>query len=181
MTEETVLINAARNGDLKAFEEIVEKHQRVVASTIISIIGKCPEAEDIGQETFIRFYNSLSRFRGESKIVTYLVKIAVNLSINELRRRKSWNLLFVPNEIETNLSLFNDMSEENQLKELVNNALQKLEPKLRSVIVLRLVDGFSTKETANILKIPVGTVLSRLSRAQQKLKKILSPVIKELK
>ena len=181
MTEETVAINAVRNGDLKAFEEIVKKHQKVVASTIISIIGKCPEAEDIGQETFIRFYNSLDKFRGESKIVTYLVKIAVNLSINELRRSKSRDLLFVPVEIEKSPGSFNDISEENQLNELVNSALQKLEPKFRSVIVLRLVDGFSTEETANILKIPVGTVLSRLSRAQQRLKKILSPVIEELK
>jgi len=65
-----------------------------------------------------------------------------------------------------------------EIKELINNALQSLQPKYRSVIVLRMMEGYTTKETAKILNLPIGTVLSRLSRAQDKLKEILEPIIK---
>jgi RNA polymerase sigma-70 factor (ECF subfamily) len=64
------------------------------------------------------------------------------------------------------------------MSELIQRGLQKLPAKLRSVIVLRLIDGYSTEETAKILNLPVGTVLSRLARAQMKLKKILTPLVK---
>ncbi|MEW5843542.1 MAG: sigma-70 family RNA polymerase sigma factor [Bacteroidota bacterium] len=181
MPEELLLLSAARAGDLKAFEEIIKYHEKVVASTIKGMIGDCPEAEDIGQETFIRFYNSLDRFRGESKIITYLVKIATNLSLNEIRRRKSLKQRLVDDDFEQGIDYLGEVVEKEQIGEIIRNAIQKLEPKFRSVIVLRLIDGLSTEETSNILGIPIGTVLSRLSRAQIMLKKKLSPLIEELK
>jgi RNA polymerase sigma-70 factor (ECF subfamily) len=151
-----------------------------VAATVIGMLGHTTEAEDVGQETFVRFYQSLHRFRGESSIGTYLTRIAINLSLNEIRKRKrSRNLFFTKGEntIE-NVPDTHDLKDQKETKTLVQQGLQKLPPKFRSVIVLRLIDGYSTEETAQILNLPVGTVLSRLARAQMKLKEILTPVFK---
>lgn len=174
------LINAVRGGDTDAFKELVKRYESSVAQTVIGMLGQCPEAEDVGQETFIRFYRGLKHFRGDSSIETYLTRIAINLSLNELKRRRRKKLFF-PTSAEALEDLPNENSDlpEGETKELVHRAIQKLEPKFRSVIVLRLMEGYSTEETAKILKIPVGTVLSRLARAQKKLKEWLQPYFGE--
>ena len=149
-----------------------------MAATVIGMLGYGPEAEDIGQETFIRFYQSLNKFRGESSIGTYLTRIAINLSLNELRRRKRRRKYFA-SQLKGRIEDIPDvraMRDERQIQEIVRMGIQKLEPKFKTVIVLRLIDGYSTQETAEILKIPVGTVLSRLARAQMKLRDILKPL-----
>jgi RNA polymerase sigma-70 factor (ECF subfamily) len=142
------------------------------------MIGKTLETEDIGQETFIRFYKNLKNFRGDSGVGTYLTRIAINLSLNEIKRRKRKNVLFVIHDNE-NIEMAENTNEPGmkEEKDLVHKAIQNLAPKFRSVIVLRIIEGYSTQETANLLKIPVGTVLSRLTRAQKKLKEILSPLM----
>lgn len=181
MTEENLtderLIAAARQGDNEAFKELVRRHESRVAATVIGMLGKCPEAEDVGQETFIRFYKNLKKFRGESSIGTYLTRIAINLSLNELKRRRRRATLFFQRPIEEIYDIPDAKanSELNEEKEIVQQALQKLESRFRSVVVLRLIDGYSTEETARILDVPIGTVLSRLSRAQKKLKELLTP------
>lgn len=178
--DEQELITKARNGDSEAFKEIVIKYESRVAATVIGMLGHTTEAEDVGQETFVRLYRALHRFRGESSIGTYLTRIAINLSLNEIRRRKRLrNLFFSKNEnaIE-NVPDAHDRKDQKETYTLVHLGLQKLPPKFRAVIVLRLIDGYSTEETAKILDLPVGTVLSRLARAQKKLKEILTPVFK---
>lgn len=141
------------------------------------MLGHCAEAEDIGQETFILFFKSLDKFRGDASIGTYLTRIAINLSLNELRRRKRQRkFLFSKSDDKIeNMPDTNDTNKQNDIKEIVHLGIQKLKPKFRTVIVLRLIDGYSTQETAQILKLPLGTVLSRLARAQMKLKEILKP------
>jgi len=172
------LIVSARNGDSDAFKEIVKKYESRVAATVIGMLGHCTEAEDIGQETFVRLYKSLDRFRGESSLGTYLIRIAINLSLNEIRRRGLHRKIFFTNSEEKigKIADSHNGSEQKEMSELIHSGLQKLPAKFRSVIVLRLIDGYSTKETAKILNLPVGTVLSRLSRGQMKLKKILTPL-----
>ncbi len=178
MTDEQ-LIQATLQGDEKAFRELVKRHESRVASTVIGMLGACPEAEDVGQETFIRFYNKLKNFRGESSVGTYLTRIAINLSLNELKRRKRRSLIFLRKLSKEDLDIPHEASrsELDDRSEIVQQAIQQLEPKFRSVIVLRLIDGYSTAETAEILELPIGTVLSRLARAQQKLKQILTPYL----
>lgn len=180
MTDEK-LIQAFRTGSENAFTELVRRYESRVAATVIGMLGKCPEAEDVGQETFIRFYNGLKKFRGDSSVGTYLTRIAINLSLNELKRRKRKRMLFLQRPPEDKIDISNTETQNTYTgeKEIIQSALQKLEPKFRSVIVLRLMDGYSVKETAEILNIPTGTVLSRLSRAQMKLKNILSPYFGE--
>jgi RNA polymerase sigma-70 factor (ECF subfamily) len=149
-----------------------------VAATVIGMLGHYPEAEDVGQETFIRLYQSLDKFRGESSVGTYLTRIAINLSLNELKRRQKRRRRFSSRD-EEGMENFPDKNERRQrkeLKDIVHTGIQKLDPKYRTVIILRLIDGYSTQETAQVLKLPVGTVLSRLARAQMKLKEILTPL-----
>ncbi|RMH54101.1 MAG: sigma-70 family RNA polymerase sigma factor, partial [Bacteroidetes bacterium] len=82
------LVARARQGDEQAFRNLVERYESTVAATVIGMLGAGPEAEDVGQETFIRFYRALHQFRGEAAVGTYLTRIAINLSLNALKRRR---------------------------------------------------------------------------------------------
>jgi RNA polymerase sigma-70 factor (ECF subfamily) len=177
------LIQASKEGDEQAFRELIKRYESRVAATVIGMLGNSPEAEDVGQETFIRFYNHLDKFRGDASVGTYLARIAINLSLNELKRRKRKSMIFFRKLSDEDFDIPDETNviEIDDNKEMVKDAIQKLEPRFRSVIVLRLIDGYSTAETAEILNLPTGTVLSRLARAQKKLKEILSPHRRGLK
>ncbi len=142
---EKKLLNKARNGDHSAFKEIVQKNETRVAATVIGMLGHCTEAEDIGQETFIRFYKSLDKFRGESSISTFLTRIAINLSLNEIKRRQRRRKQISENSEEGIDNVPENLVTKNtgETKEIVHLAIRKLEPKFRSVLVLRLILGYT--------------------------------------
>ena len=174
--EEQDLVNASLKGDKSAFGEIVRRYQKMVARTVKGMLGDTVYSEDIGQEVFVKLYYSLSDFRGEAKLSTYIQKIAVNLTLNEIKRRKRFFSTFShagDEKIHEIDIADHDNEERRDAKELVNKALQGLEPKFRVILTMRMLQGYSTKETAEILGLPMGTVLSRLSRAQDQIKKIL--------
>ena len=174
--EESQLVKAALDGDKSAFGEIVTRYQKMVARTVKSMLGDSVFAEDIGQEVFIKLYYSLSEFRGEAKLSTYIQKIAVNLTLNEIKRRKRFFSMFSQkgnNEMYEFEIADHDTAERKEASELVNKALLAMDPKFRVIVMMRMLQGYSTKETAEILDLPLGTVLSRLSRAQEQLKNIL--------
>ncbi|OQX87238.1 hypothetical protein B6D60_04315 [candidate division KSB1 bacterium 4484_87] len=175
-----ILLEKIRDGDERAFRELIKKYESQVASIVMRMLGNTPEAEDVGQETFIRFFQSIDKFRGDSTVATYLTRIAMNLSLNELKRRKRRTFFSLNDEnIEINIPDEDRSTENRETEELVEKALEKLEPKFRAVIVLRLLEGYSTAETAEILALPIGTVLSRLARGQKKLKKIFEQYLGE--
>lgn len=169
------LARAAASGDTAAFEELVRKLEPRVAATVIGMLGRTPEAEDIGQETFIRFYKSLKDFRGECSVASYVTRIAINLSLNELKRKKreTNKVVTLDTEIAETAATTENATDAFENQELLQKALDELEPDYRTIVVLRLVEGYSVRETAEILKIPEGTVMSRLSRAQFKLKEVI--------
>lgn len=176
MHSDVELVSKARSGDLGAFKELVIRHEGKVAGVVRSMLGPTAEAEDVGQEVFIRFYGALSKFRGEAAVSTYLTRIAINLSLNELKKRKRSSSLIRPEEHGAHVAAGDDRRD---LKEMIDVELDRLDPEFRAVVTLRLIEGYSTEETADILSIPLGTVLSRLARAQQKLRKGLSAHLKE--
>jgi len=137
------------------------------------MLGRCDEVDEIGQQVFIRFYEALPKFRGDSSVKTYLTRIAINLSLNELKRRKRRFTLFRP--VEDAAEIRSNDAEPHSDMALIEQALARLSPDARDVVVLRLVNGYSTEETAEMLAIPVGTVLSRLSIARKKLRDWLAP------
>lgn len=174
--DESELIRSSVEGDKNAFGELVNRYQKMVARTVKGMLGDSVYAEDIGQEVFIKLYNSLTDFRGESKLSTYIQKIAVNLTLNEIKRRKRFFSMFIQtgdDEIHELEIADNGYEEKKEAKEIVQKALMSLEPKYRIVVTMRMLQGYSTKETAEILDLPIGTVLSRLSRAQDQLRNIL--------
>ncbi|HVN58790.1 MAG TPA: RNA polymerase sigma factor [Bacteroidales bacterium] len=170
------LVEASLKGDKTAFGEIVNRYRKMVARTVKGMLGDTVFAEDIGQEVFIKLYYSLSEFRGEAKLSTYIQRIAVNLTLNEIKRRKRFYSTFSQagnNEMHEYEIPDSDDEDRKDARELVNRALQGMEPKFRVILTMRMLQGYSTKETAEILNLPLGTVLSRLSRAQEQIRKIL--------
>jgi len=175
-TAENELVRASVSGDKNAFAEIVARHRKMVARTVKGMLGDSVYAEDIGQEVFIKLYYSLPEFRGEAKLSTYIQKIAVNLTLTEIKRRKRFFSMFSQkgnDELYEVEIADHDTVERREASEIVNKALMSLDPKFRIVVTMRMLNGYSTKETADILELPLGTVLSRLSRAQEQLKTIL--------
>jgi RNA polymerase sigma-70 factor, ECF subfamily len=173
---ETELVKASLEGDKKAFGEIVTRYQKMVARTVKGMLGDSVFAEDIGQEVFIKLYYSLPEFRGEAKLSTYIQKIAVNLTLNEIKRRKRFFSMFSQkgnNEMFEFEVADSDNEERKEASEIVNKALMAMDPRFRIIATMRMLQGYSTKETAEILDLPIGTVLSRLSRAQDQLRNIL--------
>lgn len=169
------LLAKSKRGDMAAFKMLVQRYEGQVAGVIRPIVGNVPEAEDIGQEVFIRFYNSLNKFRGDSKLSTYLIRIAINLALNELKRKKRTSSRYSTLDMAEALKGADDMLD---LKEHLQYAFDALEPDFKAVATQRLIEGYSTEETAGMLEIPLGTALSRLARAQHKLRLSLSKKLK---
>jgi RNA polymerase sigma-70 factor (ECF subfamily) len=176
------LLAKARDGNQWAFRRLVERYEDQVAATVVGMLGRGPEADDVGQETFIRFYERMDQFRGEASLGTYLTRIAINQSLKALRRRKRWYERFLSRDdqetfVDEPAADGGDAAEKSERTELVHAALQELAEHHRSVVVLRLLKGYSTKETAELLDVPEGTVMSRLHRATNRLEDLLGPLI----
>ena len=172
------LTRRARDGDDEAFRMLVERYESLVAATAVGMLGPGPDAEDVGQETFIRFHAALDRFRGESALGTYLTRIAINLSLNasKSRQRSRWRFWSLDSDEDPAPAPATDgaaLRDRADTRAEVQEALQQLRPDHRAVVVLRMIQEYSTRETAEALNIPEGTVLSRLSRGMANLKRIL--------
>ncbi len=171
------LISAAQKGDQDAMRDIVNCYEGKVAATVIGMLGYGPEAEEVGQDVFVRFFRSIDRFRGDSALGTYLTRIAINQCLTVLQKRKRRQIFRFFNRDDDSPEMqipdHGLTQEQRDTQALVQKALQNLEPDFRAVVVLRMLEGYSTKETAELLDIPSGTVLSRLARGQKKLKVVL--------
>jgi RNA polymerase sigma-70 factor (ECF subfamily) len=164
------LIAEVRNGRTEAFRGLVERYEGQVAATVIGMLGQGAEVQDVGQEVFVRFYRSLEGFRGEAALGTYLTRIAMNLCYNEIGRRMKQRERAGGGEAALlGLVDVDDRTGSGPERSDIRQAILALDTKFRSVVVLRLVKGHTTEETAHILGVPMGTVLSRLSRAQKML------------
>lgn len=178
------LVARAREGDRMAFRELVQRYEGLVAATVIGMLGRGPEADDVGQRTFIRFYQALDQYRGEGGVAPYLTRIAVNLSLNAIDRRNRRRRRFTSRDAADRSFDEPAVDGEQDVRrfdetEMIRKAIEQLNPKHRSVVVLRLMNGYSTKETADLLGVPVGTVLSRLYRAQRSLQNLLGPYLED--
>ncbi|MEI6358480.1 MAG: RNA polymerase sigma factor [Verrucomicrobiota bacterium] len=180
--DERTLLDRARGGDAQACRTLVERYEPVVAATVIGMLGRGDDADDVGQETFIRFFNALGEFRGDASVKTYLQKIAMNLSLNALKRRQRVASRFV--SIDDDESGVPELAASTtgehraqEAKTIVDAALDQLPPKHRAVVVLRMIDGCSTREAAAALGVPEGTVLSRLARGMKQLQELLAPSV----
>jgi RNA polymerase sigma-70 factor (ECF subfamily) len=175
-SDDNLLVSWTIDGDQRAYSELVRRYEKMVAGTVKGMLGNVQQAEDVGQETFIRLYNSLSSFRGDSKLSTYIQRIAINLSLNELKRNKRFVSLFTRAKDANDATereipdISSESESDRDLKEILEKSIEALPAEFKTIVVLRLILGYSTKESAEVLELPIGTVLSRLSRAKEQLK-----------
>jgi RNA polymerase sigma-70 factor (ECF subfamily) len=153
-----------------------------VAATVVGMLGRGADADDVGQETFVRFFRALEGYRGDASLKTYLTRIAMNQSLRALKKRQRWRLRFFSSDegesdVLARIPDSKDELGERERREFVQSALQTLSPGHRSVVILRVLEGYDTRETADLLGIPPGTVMSRLARALEKLEDVLRPML----
>jgi len=175
------LLERARQGDQRAFTQLVRLHEGRVAATTMGMLGNAADAEDVAQEVFLRFHRSLHRFEGRSSVASYLTRIAINQSLERLKKRRRWLGIFTETEWERDERADPRPPEQHagEGDEWVHEQLLRLDPPHRAVVVMRIVNDCTVDETARALGIPPGTVMSRLSRALDKLRAGLAPGDKE--
>jgi len=176
------LLERCRRGDNRAFRLLVDRFQPRLMATAIGMVGPGQDSEEIVQETFVRFYRSLDRFEGRSSLGTYLTRITMNEALKVIRKQKPLRFrLLSRDDPDSPLEEPVDVPETQVLEkeeqaEQIRRAVQSLKPEFRNVVVLRFLNEYSTAECAKILEIPQGTVMSRLSRALEKLGPALQPL-----
>ena len=176
------LVDAARQGDASAFGVLVRRYQKRIYRLAVHLLRDAAEAEDVTQDTFVRAYGALDRFDGRSEPFTWMYRIAVNLSLNAIRSRKSNRKATTPDDprieallIEKRASLANPAaaSADRQLAMVLCDAIDGLSDTLRTTLVLVSVDGLSHAEAADVLGCPEGTVAWRVHEARKKLRAYL--------
>src|SRR5438874_7636504 len=191
-TEELALVDAARHGDVGAFEQLIKRYDRNVFRIAQHITQNREDAEDVVQDAFLKAYENLEQFQGNSKFYTWLVRIAVNESLMKLRRRKTSKTVSMDEDVETEEGSmpreFADWSPnpeqqygQSELSDILRKTIQGLPASFRTVFVLRDVEGLSTEETAEMLDLSIPAVKSRLLRARLQLRERLNKYFKKTK
>jgi RNA polymerase sigma-70 factor (ECF subfamily) len=178
------LITAFQNGDRDVYRILVERHQERIRNLLFSIFHDSNFIDDIAQEVFIKAYQALPNFRFEASFYTWLYRIAVNKSRDELRKKKlrrffSFETLDEGTNKELNMRL-SVPPEDRDTQELVALGLQTLPEKFRTAVVLKDIEGLSYEEIADVMQCELGTVKSRISRARAMLRKALKPLLEEV-
>ncbi len=186
------LVERARAGDALAFDGLVGLYMDKIYSYVARMVGDPSEAEDIAQETFVKAFRNIKSFRGASSFQTWLYRIASNLTIDAVRRRKRReNTVSLDAPVEGDAGQITRELEDGSLagpsgsletavlQRYVHRAIQELSPKLRAVVVLYELQGLSYEEIAEILRCPLGTVKSRLFNARMELKEKLRGILAE--
>jgi RNA polymerase sigma-70 factor (ECF subfamily) len=157
-----------------AFRELVERYQDRVFNTAFRVVGNSADASDVAQEVFFTLFRKLGEFQFSSRLFTWIYRITVNLAIDKRRRSSTLPpMLGEGGRAET-------ASDAEFIETRVHSAIQKLSPKLRSIVVLRYLEELSYEEIAVVLECSVGTVKSRLNRAHANLEQLLRPAIDTL-
>ena len=184
VSDET-LIERFQHGDLYAFDLIVKRYKNQLLNFIYRFLGNQEEAEDLVQETFLRVYKNRRAYRKVAKFSTWIYTIAGNLAKTELRkrrRRKIFSITDLGYEEKDYEICDNAFSPEEQVnclitEEIVQKEIETLSPKFREVIILRDIQELSYEEISKIVRIPLGTVKSRVNRGRLKLQERLKPYL----
>jgi len=176
-------VDAARGGDAEAFGALVRRHQRRIFRLSAHLLRSASEAEDVTQETFVRAYGALARFDGRSEPFTWIYRIAVNLSLNAIRARKTQRTSSPSDDPQVE-GLIADMrgglaspaeqTADRQLALALLDGLNELSDTLRTTLILVGIDGLSHAQAAEVLGCPEGTVAWRVHEARRKLRAYLS-------
>jgi RNA polymerase sigma-70 factor, ECF subfamily len=182
--DEPVLVAAAQSGDIAAFETLVGRYERKILRLAQNITQNREDAEDVMQEAFLKAYEHLSGFQGNSRFYTWLVRIAVNQALMKLRKRRP-NQVSIDEEVNTGEDLIpreiedwgpspEDRYKQTELSDILSSQIADLDPSFRIVFQLRDIEELSTEETAEALGLSIPAVKSRLLRARLKLRQKLN-------
>ncbi|MDQ3965461.1 MAG: sigma-70 family RNA polymerase sigma factor [Actinomycetota bacterium] len=171
--DDGVLVERTRDGDRRAFSELVRRHQAIVYRSCYRILGDREDAKDASQEAFIRAYRKLDTFQGRSAFRTWILRLAMNVSLNERSRRE-----LPRTDIASAESIPGTEAPETELLRSeaaarVHKALQLVQPNHRAAVVLRDLEGLTYRETAESLGIAEGTAKSWVHRGRERLKELL--------
>jgi RNA polymerase sigma-70 factor (ECF subfamily) len=191
-SEELALVQAAKAGDVSAYEQLVKRYDRNVFRIAQHITQNREDAEDVVQDAFLKAYENLEQFQGNSKFYTWLVRIAVNESLMKLRKRRTDKTVSLDQEIETEEDTMprevadwspnpEQLYKQGELREILTKTINGLPASFRTVFVLRDVEGLSTEETAEALGLSIPAVKSRLLRARLQLRERLNKYFKKPK
>lgn len=169
------LVRLCQNGDMAAFEQLFYKYQEQVYSTAYRMMNNQEDAQDLTQEIFLRAYQKISKFSFTSAFSTWLYRLAVNLCVDALRKRKRTANTTPLEEAasQADASTPEDHAISTDRERQVWEAINSLKEKERAIIILRDIEGLSYKEIAEVFKCSLGRVKSRLHEARQRLKMIL--------
>src|SRR5215469_8399121 len=192
VTDELALVQAAKKGDLEAFSELVHRYDRNIFRIAQHITHNEEDAQDVVQDAFLKAYQNLAQFQGNSKFYTWLVRIAVNEALMKLRRRKTSKTVSIDEDVETeDGSMPREVADwgpnpeqlygQSELGDILQKTIQGLPQSFRTVFVLRDIEGLSTEETAEMLNLSVPAVKSRLLRARLQLRERLNRYFKKSK
>jgi RNA polymerase sigma-70 factor (ECF subfamily) len=181
------LVERVQAGDRSAFNLLVLKYQHRVLKLVSRFINDAAEAEGVAQEAFLKAYRALGSFRGDSAFYTWLYRIAINTAKNALvsnrRRPVDFDLdLQDPEQYDRHARLKDAETPEgvlltDEIRSVVEKAMEQLPEDLRTAIVLRELEGLSYEEIAEAMDCPVGTVRSRIFRAREAIDKKLKPLL----
>ncbi len=185
------LVERVKRGDVRAFEMLVVKYQRRIERLIGRMVRDVDLVQDIAQETFIRAYRALPRFRGESAFYTWLYRIAVNTAKKALMEMKrdpvvTESALASRDDDDETSRVENELSDgetpdailaSKEIADTVNAAIEALSDDLRQAITLREIEGLSYEEIAALMNCPIGTVRSRIFRARESIAVKLRPLL----
>jgi RNA polymerase sigma-70 factor (ECF subfamily) len=183
--DESVLVEKAKSGDQQAFTDLVARYQRKIYRLAKNITRNDEDAEDVLQEAFLKAYEHLDGFEGNSKFYTWLVRIAVNEALMKLRKRRGDREVSLDEpvglgeeEVKREIAVWEDNPEQRysreEMQQILNEAVDGLKEDFRTVFVLRDIEEMSTEETAEALKISIPAVKSRLLRARLALREKLT-------
>ena len=186
---DSALVARAQSGDPTAFEELISRYERKVFRLAKNITNNQQDAEDVLQETFLKAYSHLDGFQGNSKFYTWLVRIAVNEALMKLRKRKSDKTVSMDDGVDTGeetmvreIAVWDEDPEQRysheEIKSILDEAVESLRPAFRTVFVLRDIEELSTEETAQMLDLSIPAVKSRLLRARLQLREKLTRFFK---
>jgi RNA polymerase sigma-70 factor (ECF subfamily) len=178
------VVQRVQAGNVGAFDQLVQKYREHIFSVIYNMTSNREDASDLTQETFIKAFQAIARFKGKSSFFTWIYRIAINSTMTFLKKRSRRRYISYENinEEVSSTEIFESLTAKTrtekgalvqELQEKLNDSLQKLSPKHRTVVVLHEIEGLSHAEIAEITKTSVGTVRSRLHYAKQQLQSYL--------
>jgi RNA polymerase sigma-70 factor, ECF subfamily len=187
--EDKALVRAARTGDMEAFEELVSRHRDKLYARAYSMLRNEEEAVDLSQEAWVKGWQRLSQFQGESSFGTWMTRIVINLCLDQLRRQKRHRTESMEELNEESGGVERQMPvvtinptaglERDELRQRINRALGQLSYEHRTVIVLHEFEELEYKEIAKVMECSIGTVMSRLFYARRKMAALLADLKKE--